>query len=1405
MDYNYIRLENQIKALMNQNHVPSSTISKIAESMKKGTLELYIDTVNKQFVFKHSGINNPISIDSINSEILHVRLLNGVDVTSLIGGITNGYGVTIEETSRGIYKVSVNEGMFALTTDIANIEGKFDDYTTTADLEANYATKHDVAKVEEELDDYATKNDLSLVDSKFGNYTTTEDLANNYLGKTYTETVDAKLNEYARCTYVDTNYATKAEVVTVEEKFDDYAKLTDLDDYTKKTDVVPSIDSQFDIVEGYPDYYVENGHIHTYYADDMYPGYNVMQINDLIQKIEASTTPLDIFRVTLRKQLLLDYDGNILNNFLITFDPSDEDKKYKSVKITYNGTNDCYIAESRNREKPEIIIDSNCTFLPLAEFIKGDLVIEYLLSQTALRSREPNIQCDIIEAKNALKLRKSDVLYFYKPDIIGFNEDVKYIEPSDNLEWSCECYKMIFKVPSNYNLPNGLTFTLKEYCFGNDWTLTWDGKKWIGDNIQGRKNAKIVHKCNMRNEKDGYGATGCYCMVKKDEWNSKHIPAHTSGYAYSLFDQCATNGKYQTFLQFNDGSVVDASEYELRVTYSDVLRGAEYNGYDLVSVSALYQNYSTNTIDVDQIDLLYVDLTLPGHTASNRLSFTVSGVHHDSTYNRGHLDISGAKDTIEVVDGSYSRRSIDIEKSKDIILYLHKHYTYPIDEVNWDPTTNAFSYIVQQQYYEISPNPSAATTLYTDYNITSSKIITADNITTMRSDLNIVTNTVDVVSFDVKSLTNKVDVLDTQMTETREVTQHLQKDVKTNRIIASVALAFGVIGTVGSSASIGMQLASNGISFAAKGGTSMLKNCAAEGMEHEMAVEATTLFSSLPLETYTLRAANTVTDISPLIDWVNSEYSPITDIPYEEEYDDPKCKATSVYTSIDIANRFRDSLKPAFKLLVARITELTDSVDSIDEATSALHIGMNEQLANYINKNDLVRSDTVDGFARVDQENTQILLEFEDNIADGLLVFRTFASNDTVSRQRRFYVKVASGSITEYKGVQTDVEIEGIPVKGLANSETDRTTYMPNAELNDKFIYISYDPNYALTGVIIEHNTFTRQLVFTSNDLAYMCDIDALHKKIDALAEQSHSNDTAVMSIQEDYAMIDEVNEALKNYVLKSEMPPTVDLETYRQKNDLLSYTDTTCTKAATFEMYLNNTYNVYISYVEGTRFVFKYGEVTYNFVFTIDEQGKQGNYDVYDHKISDDLTLRWLSSNNGPSQLMILDSNNMMLKYELLSVIYPCPDEFALKSQIDELKAENAELRAQIALQPSFPWLSYYSEFTERLEYIDSDYVAKHIQYTYTEAIKQIYIVITNKAYIMYKDFVCILIDDAFETHYFRCDMVNKVVHYNEITNSTLASLPNTFSLIIPDGITLHTNVANQSHAFTYVFTTPD
>ena len=69
-----------------------------------------------------------------------------MDISKLIGGIANGYGTKITDKGNGIYEVAVIDKMFALSTELDEVDRKFDNYTTTEDLVKNYST---IAKVEE--------------------------------------------------------------------------------------------------------------------------------------------------------------------------------------------------------------------------------------------------------------------------------------------------------------------------------------------------------------------------------------------------------------------------------------------------------------------------------------------------------------------------------------------------------------------------------------------------------------------------------------------------------------------------------------------------------------------------------------------------------------------------------------------------------------------------------------------------------------------------------------------------------------------------------------------------------------------------------------------------------------------------------------------------------------------------------------------------------------------------------------------------------------------------------------------------------------------------------------------------------------------------------------------------------
>ena len=143
MNYEYQYLLQQIKSIANKEHVVSSNRAKSAEEITNGSLSVVVDIIQKYFAFKCSGLSEPVYIDPIGQRILNIKYINDVNVEELIGGITNGYGITIEEQPGGVYKVSVVDNMFALQEDVDDITSKFDEYTTTEELEQNYYNKTD--------------------------------------------------------------------------------------------------------------------------------------------------------------------------------------------------------------------------------------------------------------------------------------------------------------------------------------------------------------------------------------------------------------------------------------------------------------------------------------------------------------------------------------------------------------------------------------------------------------------------------------------------------------------------------------------------------------------------------------------------------------------------------------------------------------------------------------------------------------------------------------------------------------------------------------------------------------------------------------------------------------------------------------------------------------------------------------------------------------------------------------------------------------------------------------------------------------------------------------------------------------------------------------------------------------
>ncbi|KAK8840029.1 hypothetical protein M9Y10_031314 [Tritrichomonas musculus] len=837
------------------------------------------------------------------------------------------------------------------------------------------------------------------------------------------------------------------------ENTNDFVKNSEIDSIisNKITEIQPSSESNFTIQSGFPNIEITNDKVKPLTRTLNGIECNLLKIT--IDPTRFLSENLDIFKIILRKDVIFDSKGRYIKEFKIY----SANRKIHCPIVIFDEENKCCIIEDEktiqtrsvgNEEIEEnefyIAFDKKISIVPYELWLKGDLSIMNLFKQTALVSNQPVIKCDIIEAENALKLHKSDVHYFYKPSIISEDDDY---------------YKMIFEIPSTYSIPLNLTFSFKEYCFGNQWSLTWDGTKWNGNNIQARMVGKVVNKLNRtKMSESSRPANSVFVMIKKTPANEKLIPKSESlpeSLIHGLFQN--TSKKFELIKK--DGTKIEPKSLYWFLDASEIIKDERYPDYSIGKLNIICDDYSNNNFKIEEIDEIHLYIETPGYPQFTvAYTFKANGVFVNSVNKKGHFGLIPLKDTIESLE-LHLEDSLINENNRNIELYLRKDFTNPIEEINWDSKTNAFKYIIDQQFYDVSPNPNAATTLYTDFNITSSKIITADNITTMRSDLNVLRNNFDVVSYDVQAISNKVDVLNSEMVAINLKTSSLEYDEENTRMISYVALAFGIAGTVGSAISIGMQINPNCIKFPTKtlsnttksGGILQRIGTKLESFGKNFKTWWRSIFKNGPyeieLEEIMLARGNQKVDLTPLIEWCEKEYEPLPDETMEDDFDDPEKAVLSIRATEELCNQFRDSLKKPFKLLASKIEEIDNN--------------------DYIKKSDLIRSDTIDIITHYQDEQAAVLFQAEDELINGICVFKLFTSEG----QKQLYFKIEEGEIIEYKGVDTTTTIDDITIEGKEKSEEYRTKYLSKINKIDKNVIITGDnQNYKIVGCIIEKN-----------------------------------------------------------------------------------------------------------------------------------------------------------------------------------------------------------------------------------------------------------------------------------------------------------------------------------------------
>ncbi|KAK8834093.1 hypothetical protein M9Y10_020179 [Tritrichomonas musculus] len=547
-----------------------------------------------------------------------------------------------------------------------------------------------------------------------------------------------------------------------------------------------SSDSNFTVKNGFSAYDIKVKDLYNTTMIINEKNYNILQIN-ISNEFSEITEKTNIFKIILRNNILYDVDGNLMKEFFIYI----KNQHIYNPVISRTETNSYNVVNQSEENKFYIAFE---TINPYDLYISGELSIQYLLSQDSLISNKPTIKCDIIEAENALKLYKNDNLYLYLPDII--TEETLEIEAPNSNKVEKEFYKIIYKIPTDYVIPINMKFIFKEFCFGNEWDLIWNGSKWVENNCKGLIRGKVSSKLRKVNTKQNSdGAIGCFILIKDTKTHHSIIPENENGLLYSLIE----NSNIDTTIYYtHKDESYDGALYDVEWYFDKKLNGAKCDGYDMLNIYFTFGNLSSGKFNYLNIKKIELTITLKGSSISNTLSFESTGVRRTTKNDRAYIDLVPIIDTIEQLAYKWEYSNI---KSRDIELYLRKDLVDPIEEINWDPNTNPFQYIIRNQFYEITPRPDAASTLYTDFNITSSKIITADNITTMRSDLNVVSNNYDVMNYDVSKIRKEVNTLNTQMAIQIMKTQYLEQAVNSIQVSNAIKLAFStpmaVLGAIG--------------------------------------------------------------------------------------------------------------------------------------------------------------------------------------------------------------------------------------------------------------------------------------------------------------------------------------------------------------------------------------------------------------------------------------------------------------------------------------------------------------------------------------------------------------------------------------------------------------------------------
>ena len=551
------------------------------------------------------------------------------------------------------------------------------------------------------------------------------------------------------------------------------------DDILTKDDIDNLGASHFKFIDGAPPFKITNETI-TFETNDTQTYLYINLSDDVINYLKTVEDSISVIKVEFIKTHIYDSDGNLMQS--VTLDNTGYNPmRYKCIKLKKRDGGGLSV-EYFEANNLCIQTDKEETGYYIRQlYSEGQITLQYILKQAEIKSDNNIVECDIIKAKNAFTLRETDQLYLYEPAVIA-----------DKTVNEVDYWYQLYKIDANTNIIDNQIFELTDYYLGFTFSLNWSAadNKWAGYNsIQAVKEDTDRYSTNITVQNDYFAI-----YLEHSETNRLWLD---DIYKYDLSGnwlEVLNNNNHLLWYYHKSGKdriAIDSSDIVVKSTETKSINGGTYSYMNFTIPDLInFDGFSTkNHVG----DLIECDIIMDSGTTS--CSWSISASYDTDNLYSGSPDIN----MIHVLEFN---KGVEIENTtgntKDIELFIRKDINILNPNFPLSPSDNIFTAINAKKYYQIKPFPESCSTLYTDMCIKSSKVITADNITTMAADLNYVQNFTYDLEEEIKQVDQKCNYALEEIEDLKGTTSALSQVDNVLTIMSSVSLAIeGVVGVVG--------------------------------------------------------------------------------------------------------------------------------------------------------------------------------------------------------------------------------------------------------------------------------------------------------------------------------------------------------------------------------------------------------------------------------------------------------------------------------------------------------------------------------------------------------------------------------------------------------------------------------